>query len=202
MSEMIRSMHAYETHVTVRCADAEESARLDAWAAARELEVTHIQPTRERMDSQPMLTVPDRTRHERLVPQLRADGFTPVRVTVETVPWSTDSPGPGGGSFEHRVPVLLPVGFDRPALEALVLPHGAHLSWNARRVGGGDWQVRCVTQRWRGAAGAAGAGAAFDALVRALGSAGYEMGSGERKFVLYDSDLSVDDGWIEQESTA
>lgn len=35
MSEMIGSMHEYETHVTVRCADAAELARLDAWAAAR-----------------------------------------------------------------------------------------------------------------------------------------------------------------------
>lgn len=98
--------------------------------------------------------------------------------------------------------MLLPVDFDRPALEALVVPHGAHLSWNARRVGGGDWQVRFVTQRWRGAAGAAGAGDAFDALIRELDSAGYEMGTGEREFVLSDSDLSVDDGWIEQEATA
>ncbi|MFC9818489.1 hypothetical protein ACFWG6_06560 [Streptomyces erythrochromogenes] len=98
--------------------------------------------------------------------------------------------------------MLLPADFDRPALEALVAPHGAHLSWNARRVGGGGWHTRFVTQRWRGAEGAAGAGAAFDALVEALGSAGYEMGTGEREFVLYDSDLSVDDGWIGQEATA
>ncbi|MFC9811115.1 hypothetical protein ACFVJM_03445 [Streptomyces virginiae] len=198
MSEMIDSMHEYETHVTVRCPDAAELARLDAWAAARELKVTHIQLARGRMVSQPMLTLRDRTGHERLVPQLRADGFDPVRIKVETVPWTTDLPGPGGGYFEHHVAVLLPADFDRPALEALVAPHGAHLSWNARRVGGGGRHVRFVTQRWRGAAGAAGAGAAFDALVEALGAAGYAMGSGEREFVLYDSDLSVDDGWIEK----
>lgn len=197
MSEMIGSMHEYETHVTVRCADAAELARLDAWAAARELKVTHIQLARGRMVSQPMLTLRDRTGHERLVPQLRADGFDPVRIKVETVPWTTDLPGPGGGYFEHHLELLLPADFDRPALEALVAPHGAHLSWNARRVGGEGRHTRFVTQRWRGAAGAAGAGAAFDALVRALGSAGYEMGSGEREFVLYDSDLSVDDGWLE-----
>lgn len=59
-----------------------------------------------------------------------------------------------------------------------------------------------MTQRWRGAVGAAGAGDAFDALIRELDSAGYEMGTGEREFVLSDSDLSVDDGWIEQEATA
>ncbi|MFE7187031.1 hypothetical protein [Streptomyces erythrochromogenes] len=194
MSEMIGSMHEYETHVTVRCADAAEPARLDVWAAARELKVTHIQLARGRMVSQPMLTLRDRTGHEVLVPQLRADGFDPVRVKVETVPWTTDLPGPGGGYFEHHLPALLPADFDRPALEALLVPHGAHLSGNVRWVGGGDWQVRYARQRWSGAAGAAGAGAAFDALIRELSSAGYEMGTGKREFVLYDRGLSVDDG--------
>ncbi|MFJ3517753.1 hypothetical protein [Streptomyces sp. NPDC090131] len=196
MSEMIDSMSEYETHVTVRCGDAAELARLDIWAGARELKVTHILLARGRMVSQPMLTLPDRTGHEHLVPQLRAAGFDPVRVKVETVPWTTDSPGPGGGYFEHHLKLLLPADFDRPALEALVVPHGAHLSWNARRVLAGGAHERFVTQRWRGTA--AGAGAACDALVAALGSAGYEIRSGEREFVLYDSDLSVDDGWIDE----
>ncbi|WP_405788799.1 hypothetical protein OG753_15415 [Streptomyces sp. NBC_00029] len=196
MSEMIDSMSEYETHVTVRCADAAELARLDIWAGARELKVTHILLARGRMVSQPMLTLPDRTGHEHLVPRLRAAGFDPVRVKVETVPWTTDSPGPGGGYFEHHLKLLVPADFDRPALEALVVPHGAHLSWNARRVLAGGAHERFVTQRWRGTA--AGAGAACDALIAALGSAGYEIRSEEREFVLYDSDLSVDDGWIDE----
>lgn len=200
MSEMIDSMSEYETHVTVRCADAAELARLGAWAGARELKVTHILLARGRMVSQPMLTLPDRTGHERLVPRLRSAGFDPVRVKVETVPWTTESPGPGGGYFEHHLKLLLPADFDRGALESLVVPHGAHLSWNARRVLAGGAHERFVTQRWRGTA--AGAGAACDALVAALGSAGYEIRSEEREFVLYDSDLSVDDGWIGEEVTA
>ncbi|WP_405787145.1 hypothetical protein [Streptomyces sp. NBC_01367] len=195
MSEMIDFMAEYETHVTVRCADAAELARLDAWAGARELKVTHILLARGRMVSQPMLTLPDRTGHERLVPRLRAAGFDPVRVKVETVPWTTDSPGPGGGYFEHHLKLRLPADFDRAALEDLVVPHGAHLSWNARRVLAAGAHERFVTQRWRGTA--AQAGAACDALVAALGTAGYGIRSQEREFVLYDSDLSVDDGWIE-----
>ncbi|MFF4387033.1 hypothetical protein ACFY0G_09640 [Streptomyces sp. NPDC001552] len=195
MSEMIDFMAEYETHVTVRCADAAELARLDAWAGARELKVTHILLARGRMVSQPMLTLPDRTGHERLVPRLRAAGFDPVRVKVETVPWTTDSPGSGGGYFEHHLKLRLPADFDRAALEALVVPHGAHLSWNARRVLAAGTHERFVTQRWRGTA--AQAGAACDALVAALGAAGYGIRSQEREFVLYDSDLSVDDGWIE-----
>ncbi|MFE2328092.1 hypothetical protein ACFXD5_30000 [Streptomyces sp. NPDC059385] len=192
-------MSSYETHVTVRCPDPAALARLDAWAGARELKVTHIVLARGRMVSQPMLTLRDRTGHERLVPQLREAGFDPVRVKVETVPWTTDRPGPGGGYFEHHLKLRLPASYDHAALEALVVPHGAHLSWNARRVLSGGRHERFVTQRWRGTA--AGATAACDALVAALDSAGYEIRSEEREFVLYDSDLSVDDGWIEERVT-
>ncbi|MFE9483053.1 hypothetical protein ACFYNM_31165 [Streptomyces spororaveus] len=100
MSEMIDSMAEYAL------------ARLDAWAGARELKVTHLLLARGRMVSQPMPTLPDRTGHERLVPRLRAAGFDPVRVRVETVPWTMDSPGPGGGYFEHHLKLLLPAGYE------------------------------------------------------------------------------------------
>ncbi|MEV0415392.1 hypothetical protein AB0I68_32595 [Streptomyces sp. NPDC050448] len=197
-------MSEYETHVTVRCPDPRELARLEAWAGGRGLKVTHILLARGRMVSQPMLTLRDRTGHEALVPRLRAAGFDPVRVKVETVPWTSDRPGPGGGYFEHHLALLLPAGFDRPALEALVIPHGAHLSWNARRVReqDGGRHERFVTQRWRGAAGAAGAARACDRLLADLAGAGYEIRSQEREFVLYDSDLSVDEGWIEEGAVA
>ncbi|MFE0421521.1 hypothetical protein ACFW15_03445, partial [Streptomyces sp. NPDC058953] len=124
----------YETHVTVRCRTDAELAALDAWAADRGLKVTHIVLARGRTPSQPMLTLPDRTGHPAVVAALRGAGFEPVRVKVETVPWSGEPAGPGGGYYEHHLKLSLPADYDRAALEALVVPHGAHLSWNARRV--------------------------------------------------------------------
>ncbi|MEU8778228.1 hypothetical protein [Streptomyces sp. NPDC048606] len=185
----------YETHVTVRCPDARELARLESWADARELRVTHPRQTRGRPSCQPMLTLPDRTGHERLVPQLRAAGFHPIRVKIETVPWTTDLPGPGGGYYEHHLRLLLPDAYDHGALEALVVPHGAHLSAHSRRAPSGtpDGQERFVTQRCRGSASRATA--ACDTLIAELVEAGYEIGSEEREFVLYDSDLSVEELW-------
>lgn len=200
MSEKIGAMSVYETHVTVRCPGPAELARLEAWSLERELKVTHIVLARGRMASQPMLTLPDRDGHEHLVPALRAAGFDPVRVKVETVPWTTDRPGPGGGYFEHHLKLIIPADFDRGALESLVTPHGAHVSWNARRVLPGSRHERFVTQRCRGTAEAAGR--ACDALVAALAGSGYEILSEEREFVLYDSDLTVDDGWIEEGASA
>ncbi|MFE2852650.1 hypothetical protein ACFXJO_16150 [Streptomyces lavendulae] len=191
MSEMIDIMSSYgtyETHVTVLCPDAAELARLESWAGARELKVTHITPARGRARSRSMLTLPDRTGHERLVPQLRAAGFDPVRVKVETVPWSTEPAGPGGGYHEHHLRLLLPPGYDHGALEALVLPHGARLSWAAC---GGREQERYVTQRVRGSASRAAA--ACDTLIAELVAAGYEIDCELRELVLYDSDLSPDD---------
>ncbi|MCX2181755.1 hypothetical protein KV205_14615 [Streptomyces sp. SKN60] len=188
----------YETHVTVRCRTEDQRDRLAAWAADRGLKLTTIVLARGRTPVQPMLTLPDRTGHPALVAGLRAAGFEPVRVKVETVPWSAEVAGPGGGYFEHHLKLALPAGHDRAALEALVVPHGAHVSWNARRVlpGPGGRHERFVTQRHPGPADAAGR--ACDALRAALVGAGYELLSEEREFVLSDSDLSLDEGWLDE----
>ncbi|MFJ3904727.1 hypothetical protein [Streptomyces sp. NPDC090025] len=188
----------YETHVTVRCRTEEEHGRLAVWAAGRSLKLTTIVLARGRTPVQPMLTLPDRTGHPAVVAGLRAAGFEPVRVKVETVPWSTEPAGPGGGYFEHHLKLALPADFDRAALEDLVVPHGAHLSWNPRRVlpGPDARHERFVTQRHPGPAPAASL--ACDALVAGLRAAGHAILSEERERVLSDSDLSVDEGWLDQ----
>ncbi|MDV5143111.1 hypothetical protein R1T08_01945 [Streptomyces sp. SBC-4] len=188
----------YETHVTVRCRTEGERARLGAWAAERGLKITTIVLARGRTPIQPMLTLPDRTSYPALVAGLREAGFEPVRVKVETVPWSAEPAGPGGGYYEHHLKLTLPAAYDRAELEALVMPHGAHVSWNARRVlPGPDGQhERFVTQRHAGPADAAGH--ACDVLAAALLTAGHELITQEREFVLSDSDLSLDEGWLEE----
>ncbi|MEU4272942.1 hypothetical protein [Streptomyces sp. NPDC026092] len=190
--------NVYETHVTVRCRTEEERARLGAWAADRGLKLTTIVLARGRTPVQPMLTLPDRTSHPAVVAALREAGFEAVRVKVETVPWSTEPAGPGGGYYEHHLKLTLPAPYDRTALEALVTPHGAHVSWNARRVlpGQSGRHERFVTQRHPGPVDAAGR--ACDALVAALVAAGRELIAQEREFVLSDSDLSWDQGWLEE----
>ncbi|KUL68670.1 MULTISPECIES: hypothetical protein [unclassified Streptomyces] len=194
----------YETHVTVRCADAAEAGRLRRWSAAAGLKLTCIELARGRVPSQPMLTLtgaPSRAAAaagaEEMAARLRAGGFSPVRVKIESAPWAPEVPvGPCGGGqyFEHHVRLRLPADTDLGALAARVVPHGAHLSWNARRVVGALHE-RFATQRCHGA-DAAGAGRALEALLSEL--AGFDVVDVEREFVLYDSDLSVDDGWIEE----
>ncbi|MFG2646016.1 hypothetical protein ACGFYP_34225 [Streptomyces sp. NPDC048370] len=196
--EMHKFDNVYETHVTVRCRTEQERTRLGVWAASRGLKVTTIVLARGRTPLQPMLTLPDRTSHPAVLAALREAGFEPVRVKVETVPWSTEPTGPGGGYYEHHLKLALPTTYDRAALEALVMPHNAHVSWNARRVlpGQRGRHERFVTQRHPGPADTAGH--ACDVLVAALITAGHELIAQERELVLSDSDLSWDEGWLEE----
>lgn len=202
----------FETHVTVRCAESELPG-LGEWAAIRPgVKLTHIMLGRGRVPSQPMLTVTgsgtlagQRIAARELAAQLNAGGFVPMRVKIEASPWATGVPqddsqaaalGPGF-YFEHHIKLLLTPGVDWQALAQIAIPHGAHVSWNARRVHESGHQERFVTQRCHGV-GLPEAGLALTRLCNALSEGGYELISTEREFVVYDSDASVDDGWIEQ----
>ncbi|WP_416971775.1 hypothetical protein [Streptomyces sp. 4F14] len=184
----------YETHLTVDRPDLE---RLRAWAGAAGLKLTVIELARGRTPLQPMLTLrgdtyaAQRARAREVAGTLRAAGFVPVRVKVETVPWAPEVPnGPCGDGryFEHHVKLRLAEGTGLGELAALVVPFGAHLSRNVRREG-----ERFVTQRCRGT-DADGARLALGKLLDAL--AGRDVLSVEREFVLYDSDESLDEGWL------
>ncbi|WP_437006914.1 hypothetical protein [Streptomyces sp. enrichment culture] len=199
------SASQYETHVTVCSPEPGEAERLGRWAAAAGLKLTHIVLARGRMRDQPMLTLRgSRTyaqeweRAERTVRQLRADGFRPVRVKIESSPWAAEVPHRPCGAgryFEHHVKLLLDAGTDTTALAERVVPHGAHLSWNARRVRDDASHERFVTQRCHGV-DAEGAGRALDGLLAAL--APLRVLEVEREFVLYDSDVTVDEGWLDE----
>ncbi|MFE6283617.1 hypothetical protein [Streptomyces sp. NPDC057877] len=198
------SASCYETHVTVRCAHADEAERLRRWAASAGLKLTHIVLARGRMPDQPMLTLSGSAsyaagsaRAREVTARLRADGFLPVRVKIESTPWAPEvprEPCDDGRYFEHHVKLLLPADADLDALAALVVPHGAHVSWNARRVRGDGWHERFVTQRCRGV-DAKGAGRRLERLLADLSER--RLLGFEREFVLHDSDVSVDDGWLE-----
>ncbi|WP_448319408.1 hypothetical protein [Streptomyces sp. CO7] len=196
---------SYEAHLTVRCPDDAALDRLRRWSAARGLKLTHVVLARGRTPSQPMVTLRDADSYAGQLSQARsvraaleADGFPVARLKVESDPLAPEVPREpcgDGRHFEHHVKLRLDAAADLAALAARVAPHGAHLSWNARRVTGPGHHERFVTQRCRGV-DARGARQALDALLEAL--AGEEVLDVEREFVLYDSDASVDAGWLEE----
>ena len=201
----------FETHVTVRC-DRADVDHLERWAASAELKLTVIVLGRGRVPVQPMITLcgsgtlgAHYTATEVVVGHLETAGFEVARVKIEASPWTRGVPGDdedalrlgAGCYFEHHVKLLLDAGCDVATLTRLVVPHGAHVSWNARRVLDAGRHERFVTQRCH-KVGLAAAGKSLEKLCTMLYECGYEIVSVEREFVVFDSDASLDAGWIER----
>ncbi|MBS2963572.1 hypothetical protein KGA66_10975 [Actinocrinis puniceicyclus] len=201
----------FETHVTVR-GDRTDVDHLERWAAGAELKLTLITLGRGRVPVQPMITLrgsgtlgAQYTAAGVVVGRLETAGFEVARVKIEASPCTRGVPGDdeaalrlgAGCYFEHHVKLLLDAGCDVAALTRLVVPHGAHVSWNARRVLDPGRHERFVTQRCHGL-GLAAAGKSLEELCTMLYECGYEIVSVEREFVVFDSDASLDAGWIER----
>ena len=201
----------FETHVTVDC-DEMGLVRVSTWADQAGIKLTHIMLSRGRVRSQPMLTLTgtgtlpeQRDFAAAIVRDLNSAGFRATRVKVEAAPWNIGVPQHDASAlrlgeefyFEHHVKLALGAGTDLEALAALAIPHGAHLSWNARRrlPSGGD--ERFVTQRCHGV-GLFRASSLLKNLCDELRERGYQILSAVQEFVVFDSDATLDAGWIEQ----
>lgn len=199
----------FEAHLTVRGADA---GKLAQYAAASGLKFVHIVLDRGRVREQPMLTVREsgsfaavRDSVATLRQRLETEGFPVVRVKIEAAPSVAGVPvtdteaGALGGRyyFEHHIKLLLDSGTETSGLARIAVAHAAHLSANARRLRADGRAERFVTQRCR-LVGDAVATARYTDLVAALTTAGYRILSAEREFVVYDSDESIDAGWIDE----
>lgn len=206
--------------MTVLCED-DELRRLERWAALRpDVKFTHIALARGRTASQPMLTLRgSRPSYEDELAAVRetgaalaGDGFAVARVKVECAPWAAEVPRDdaevagsehpyGRRHFEHHVKLLLDeAGGDaadgrRADLVAVAVRHGAHVSWNARRVRADGREERFVTQRCH-RAGDRRAALALDALLAELAAYGFEVVDVEREYVLLDSGPELDEGWL------
>jgi hypothetical protein len=189
--------------VTVSCGDRNDHdvAVLHAWATKADVKLTHVVLARGRVPSQPMLTLTgsgtlaaQHAAASRLTAELADAGFRVTRVKVEAAPWTRGVPqtdaaardlGPGF-YFEHHVKLVCSASPDELAhLADLVVPHRAHLSWNARRVRSDGRAERFVTQRCF-QVGDASADAELADLRAALIADGHEIVSVEREFVVYD----------------
>ncbi|GGR79533.1 hypothetical protein [Streptomyces rubiginosohelvolus] len=207
--------------MTVLC-EGDELRRLERWAALRpEVKFTHISLARGRTASQPMLTLrgsrPSYEDELAAVRETRAalagDGFAVARVKVECAPWAAEVPREdadvvgsehphGRRHFEHHVKLLLDEADGdaadgrRADLVAVAVRHGAHVSWNARRVRADGREERFVTQRCH-RTGDRRAALALDALLTELAAHGYDVVDVEREYVLLDSGPELDEGWLE-----
>ncbi len=206
----------FESHLTLRLPDAAALAALQHWTTHRPgLKCTHILLDRGVTASQPMLTahahgsLSDQiAAADTLRRQLAAEGFDVIRLKLEVdvdnpdVP-TLDSPSvPGYAAdryFEHHIKLLLPASFDeraRDELTALAQRHQSHLSRNALRTRDDGRHERFVTQRCY-AVGRRTAQRQLDALLHDLARADYTLLDIEREYVVFDTNIQIDAGWIE-----
>jgi hypothetical protein len=201
----------FEIHIT---AHASQAGPLSVFATDHGVKFVHIVLDRGAYDSQPMLTMTGRgnlaEQHavvQRWQRALREADIYPCRSKIEVAPWCVGVPQsdeqaavePDGRYFEHHVKLLLASAAvaDLVALADLVAPHRARLSRNARRDLGNGAHERFVTQRCHGV-GLATARQRLDDLVGILRAAGHEPTSVEQEYVVFDSDLHHDQGWLDR----
>ncbi len=197
----------FEIHFTAVYGD-----ELEGFAREHGWKFSHIELDRGTWTSQPMVTVRrsgtldeqrEMIRHWRSMFVDR--GVLIVREKIEAAPWNpgvpqtdVDAAGePEERYFEHHVKlVLADATADRlTRLTELVAPHGARLSRNARRQRHDGRHERFVTQRCH-QVGRVTARQDLDALLEALHVAGQEIVEVEEEYVVYDSALQLDDGWL------
>ncbi|MBA4190302.1 MAG: hypothetical protein C0467_20135 [Planctomycetaceae bacterium] len=208
---MVEFEGEFETHITIRVAEPGDINTLQAWAERRQLTFHHIILERGQTPSQPMIGRRGRGRLSGeliaaadLNRRLHAEGFCVSRVKIEAAPGNGDVPNTdaealdrhSGRYFEHHVKLVLDPETDVPGLANVAIAHSAHLSRNARRVRTDGRQERFVTQRCH-AVGRQTASKRLDALLATLLTGGHYVLSVEKEFVVYDSDPSVDTGWLE-----
>lgn len=136
---------------------------------------------------------------------LRHDGFRVVRAKLEVSAEHDDVPADDAAAqqadksryFEHHVKLLLPPDSDLMSLQQLAEHHAGHLSRNALRQRDDDLQERFVTQRCHHV-GRDTAQAALQRLLHDLTIARFNILETEAEYVVYDSNLSLDAGWIEE----
>ena len=200
-----------EIHITV--ADGGGNlAGLPAVAASLGWKYLRIELSRGETVSQPMLT-----RHVKgdlnaakqaandVVNVLNATGFSVTRTKIEAAPWNTDVPQTDADAvperhFEAHIKLLLPPNHDTTALVAVAVRHGAHLSRNAFKHRADGHAERFVTVRAFGV-GADTAKTRVAALLAGVAPLGFPVLDAEEEYVIFDSNLSVDNGWLTPQET-
>ncbi|GIH07892.1 hypothetical protein Rhe02_59590 [Rhizocola hellebori] len=200
----------FEIHLTAVYGD-----ELEGFARDHGWKFSHIELDRGVWKSQPMVSVRRRGTLDELWEMMRIwrgmliDAAAQiVRVKIEAAPSNEGVPqtdGDAGGEpqgryFEHHVKLVLSdAATDRlAALAQLIAPHGARLSRNARRQRPDGRHERFVTQRCH-RVGRVTARQELDALLEALRMDGQDIAEIEEEYVVYDSALRLDEGWLDEQ---
>jgi hypothetical protein len=200
----------FESHVTVRAEGPEQIERFRELCRERGLKCLLIELARGTYHSQPMTATHHEGSFEDVLAEAQAaarffrdSGLEVTRVKIEADPTSRGVPGtdleaarlPPTNYFEFHLLVTLARMIELPALGEICEKHNAHLSSNAFKRATAEETQRFVTMRLEGA-GLKRASAVFEELARAVEAAGYQTSRQVHEYVVYDSNVSLDAGWM------
>ena len=199
-----------ETHLTIRLTKSKSVEDLHNWGAPRGLKCLHIVLEQGEVCSQPMLTrrttgklTDEIAAAENLKKLLTADGFPVSRVKIEAAPSNDDVPQTTAEIkdrsnqryFESHIKIICGKKADNGELIEAVAPYSAHLSRNAFRRREDESEERFVTQR-SPKVGYAESRNRLNSLLREIRALNYTVIDVEEEYVVYDSNLEIDAGWI------
>lgn len=200
----------FETHLTISLDDGMEHVRLRSWAVEHGLKFHEIELARGTTPSQPMITrwgagtlAEQLAAAEETSTQLSTGGFRVTRIKIEAAPMNDGVPTTDDESqllhgeryFEHHIKVLLSPEAPLASIAELVQQHGAHLSRNPRRHRDDGQHERFITQRCS-QVGQTSARRRLKELLAEIEQARLPVVEVEQEFVVFDSNLSLDAGWI------
>jgi hypothetical protein len=201
----------FESHVSVEARDVQTLERFRETCAEVGVKCLLIELSRGVTRSQPMAN----SFHHGTFQQARSEamdlakflagrGFPVLRVKIEAAPDNCDIPETDEHTkslapenyFEFHAKLILPGEGTIASVRAVCEPHGAHLSANVfKRLDEGKVE-RFVTLRQYGV-GRDTADARLAELLRSLDGIGCSPMKVVREYCVFDSNLSLDDGWLE-----
>lgn len=203
----------FEVHLTVLAPDKPRFARFQEWCRIRECKCVWIVLARGEHVEQPMATwrpqdtnlVQVMQEAEGCVVELNRIAVPVVRVKVEAAPSNDEVPlndadalvHAAGNYFEHHVKLFRDKTAPREALVRACEPCGAHLSRNAFREAGAGREERFVTIRSYGV-GWLSSEQQLQHLLAVLQRLGEQIIEMESEYCVYDSNIGLDAGWLDQ----
>lgn len=200
----------FETHITVCLNNSNDVKLLHKWSANRGLKCLHIVLDQGVTPSQPMLTRRGRGNLTQqleiaaaLCQSLKADRFSAVRIKIEV---ASDNPNVTQSNlealnhssdryFEHHIKLLLESSADTRPLTELAEQHSARLSHNILQTRSDNYSERFINQRCM-QMGRVEAQQKLQKLLNAIACLEYVVVDVEEEFVVYDSNLALDEGWL------
>ncbi|MFK8003581.1 MAG: non-canonical purine NTP pyrophosphatase [Polyangiales bacterium] len=199
----------FEAHITVALVGEEELVRFDALCSDLAVKSIHIVLPRGEIRFQPMTS----SYHHgellavqgevfELARRIAGAGFEVTRAKIEATGSNREIPQSDADAesfphnyFEFHVKTRIAPSADAGKLAEAVSLHGAHLSRNARKVFADGTRQHFVTLRVY-EAGRRRAEERFATLRDAIQQAGFEWREPIREYTVYDSNVSVDKGWL------